>query len=104
MANFKAAKITLISNPSQPGGPMHQEFFRRFRWPFAGVAVAAIAAMSSLGALADSEAIVPEPPAMKVQAVMPGAWYVQGLPELGSSANQNFISNAGFVITADGWS
>ena len=81
---------------------MHQEFFRRFRWPFAGVAVAAIVALSSLGALADSEVIVPEPPPMKVQTVMPGAWYVQGLPELGSSANQNFISNAGFVITADG--
>ena len=81
---------------------MHQEPFRRFRWPFAAMAVAAIVALSSLGALADSEAILPEPPPMKVQAVMPGAWYVQGLPELGSSANQNFISNAEFVITADG--
>ncbi|MBP6338356.1 MAG: MBL fold metallo-hydrolase [Vitreoscilla sp.] len=31
-----------------------------------------------------------------------GAYYVQGLSELGSGANQNFISNAGFVITDAG--
>ena len=29
-------------------------------------------------------------------------WYVQGLSELGSPANQNFISNAGFVVTPAG--
>lgn len=81
---------------------MHQESFRRLLLPLAGLAVATMVALSSLDALAGSEANMPEPPPMKVQAVMPGAWYVQGLPELGSSANQNFISNAGFVITADG--
>ena len=43
-----------------------------------------------------------EPPALLPQAVAPGTWYVQGLSELGSSANQNFISNAGFVVTDDG--
>ena len=32
----------------------------------------------------------------------PSAWYVQGLSALGSPANQNFVSNAGFVITPDG--
>ncbi len=43
------------------------------------------------------------PPAidMKPQEVAPGCWYVEGLSALGSSANQNFISNAGFVVTAD---
>lgn len=39
---------------------------------------------------------------MLPQQVAPDAWYVQGLPELGSSANQNFISNAGFVVTKQG--
>lgn len=34
--------------------------------------------------------------------VAPGAWMVQGLSALGSSANRNFVSNAGFVVTNDG--
>jgi len=29
-------------------------------------------------------------------------WFVQGVPALGSPANRNFISNAGFVVTDDG--
>jgi glyoxylase-like metal-dependent hydrolase (beta-lactamase superfamily II) len=39
---------------------------------------------------------------MTAQQVSPSAWYVQGLSALGSPANQNFVSNAGFVITPDG--
>ena len=35
-------------------------------------------------------------------AVAPGAWMVQGSSALGSSANRNFISNAGFVVTDEG--
>jgi glyoxylase-like metal-dependent hydrolase (beta-lactamase superfamily II) len=31
-----------------------------------------------------------------------GAWFVQGEAALGSAANQNFISNAGFVVTPAG--
>ena len=31
-----------------------------------------------------------------------GAWMVQGLSALGSSANRNFVSNAGFVVTPGG--
>ena len=34
--------------------------------------------------------------------VAPHTYFVQGLPEMGSSANQNFISNAGFVVTPAG--
>jgi glyoxylase-like metal-dependent hydrolase (beta-lactamase superfamily II) len=34
--------------------------------------------------------------------VAPGVWYVQGLSALGAPANQNFISNAGFVVTPAG--
>ena len=40
--------------------------------------------------------------ALKPVQVAKGAYYVQGLSELGSGANQNFISNAGFVITDAG--
>jgi glyoxylase-like metal-dependent hydrolase (beta-lactamase superfamily II) len=39
---------------------------------------------------------------MVAQRVSPSAWYVEGVSALGSSANQNFISNAAFVVTADG--
>ncbi len=35
-------------------------------------------------------------------AVAPGVWMVQGGSALGSSANRNFISNAGFVVTGEG--
>jgi len=34
--------------------------------------------------------------------VAPHTYFVQGFPEMGSSANQNFISNAGFVVTPGG--
>ena len=39
---------------------------------------------------------------MDVIRVAENAYYVQGLSALGSSANQNFISNAGFIVTDDG--
>lgn len=42
-----------------------------------------------------------EPP-MVAQQVASSAWYVEGVSALGSPANQNFISNAGFVITPAG--
>lgn len=45
-------------------------------------------------------------PVMQARAVSASAsasaWYVEGLSALGSSQNQNFISNAGFVITPVG--
>ena len=34
--------------------------------------------------------------------VAPDIWYVQGEAAMGSAANRNFISNAGFVVTDDG--
>ncbi len=39
---------------------------------------------------------------MRTEKVSALAWYVQGASALGSSANQNFISNAGFVVTPAG--
>lgn len=51
-------------------------------------------------------ATVPAQPAqsapMKAQQVSPSAWYVQGDSALGTPANRNFISNAGFVVTPAG--
>ncbi len=43
----------------------------------------------------------PQRVAMEVQQVAPDVYYVQGMSALGSPANQNFISNAGFVVTGD---
>lgn len=44
------------------------------------------------------------PPSPHVQPVRvaPGVYFVQGLSALGSPANRNFISNAGFVVTPAG--
>ena len=39
---------------------------------------------------------------MRLQRVAEGAWFVQGEAALGSSANRNFISNAGVIVTGDG--
>jgi glyoxylase-like metal-dependent hydrolase (beta-lactamase superfamily II) len=41
-------------------------------------------------------------PEMHPQRVSASSWYVEGLSALGSSANQNFISNAAFVVTPAG--
>lgn len=41
-------------------------------------------------------------PPLQPQQVSASAWYVEGLSTLGTSANQNFISNAAFVITPAG--
>jgi glyoxylase-like metal-dependent hydrolase (beta-lactamase superfamily II) len=46
-------------------------------------------------AIAAAQKVAPQP-------VGPGIWMVQGESALGSSANRNFISNAAFVVTADG--
>jgi glyoxylase-like metal-dependent hydrolase (beta-lactamase superfamily II) len=39
---------------------------------------------------------------MTLSQVSPSAWYVQGLSALGTPENQNFISNAAFVVTPAG--
>lgn len=49
-----------------------------------------------------SAAWAQDAPQMKAVQVSPSAWYVQGLSALGSPANQNFISNAAFVVTPAG--
>jgi glyoxylase-like metal-dependent hydrolase (beta-lactamase superfamily II) len=39
---------------------------------------------------------------VRAQRVADGAWFVQGEAALGSAANRNFVSNAGFVVTPEG--
>ncbi|MDO8903216.1 MBL fold metallo-hydrolase [Hydrogenophaga sp.] len=55
----------------------------------------------ALACTAPSHAADPEPP-MQAARVTPNTYYVQGLSQLGSPKNQNFISNAGFVVTPTG--
>ncbi|WP_335645438.1 MBL fold metallo-hydrolase [Melaminivora suipulveris] len=61
---------------------------------------AALAGSAGLG-LGWAAAAQAAEPAMRAQEAAPGCWYVQGLSELGSKDNQNFISNAGFIVTSD---
>ncbi len=65
------------------------------RIPLRGRALLLSLAFAVQGAMAQA-------PAMTPQQVSPSAWFVQGASALGSPANQNFISNAGFVVTPAG--
>lgn len=53
-------------------------------------------------ALAAAQVQAQEGPAMVAHQVSASAWYVEGVSALGSPANQNFISNAAFVVTPAG--
>jgi glyoxylase-like metal-dependent hydrolase (beta-lactamase superfamily II) len=66
---------------------------RRWRGWLAGLACA-------LGAMHPTHARAEEP-SMEARQLSPSAWSVEGLSALGSPANQNFVSNAGFVVTRD---
>jgi len=41
-------------------------------------------------------------PVLRAVPVAERVWFVQGAAALGTPANRNFISNAGFVVTDDG--
>ena len=41
-------------------------------------------------------------PVLRAERVADRVWFVQGAAALGSPANRNFISNAGFIVTDDG--
>jgi glyoxylase-like metal-dependent hydrolase (beta-lactamase superfamily II) len=60
--------------------------------------LATLACSLLLATKADAQTLPPLEP-HKVSA---SAWYVEGLSALGTSANQNFISNAAFVVTPAG--
>jgi glyoxylase-like metal-dependent hydrolase (beta-lactamase superfamily II) len=57
-------------------------------------AAAAVLCLASAARAADTP--------VKAVKVADDVWVVQGESALGSAANRNFISNAGFVVTADG--
>ena len=77
-----------------PRGPLYSRWLAWLR-----LVGAALVALGTLGGLqAQASELAP----MVARQVVPGVWYVQGLAALGSSANQNFISNAGFVVTTQG--
>jgi glyoxylase-like metal-dependent hydrolase (beta-lactamase superfamily II) len=60
----------------------------------------AVALAAGCGLLRAIDASAAEP--LHAQRVSDTAWFVQGEAALGSSANRNFISNAGFVVTPQG--
>lgn len=62
---------------------------------------AALLGLSLLAVAARAQEAAGVPP-MSARQISPSAWYVEGLSALGSAANQNFISNAGFVVTPAG--
>lgn len=78
---------------------MQAEWDRR-RFLRMGVLLGAVAGAGLQRSMAaDPSATWPE---FKAREAAPGCWYVEGLSALGSPANQNFISNAGFVVTSEG--
>jgi glyoxylase-like metal-dependent hydrolase (beta-lactamase superfamily II) len=58
------------------------------------------ALLACLALLAGAGAAAAQP--LRAQPVTDKVWFVQGEAALGSPANRNFISNAGFVVTGDG--
>lgn len=66
---------------------------RTRRWVIA--AAVALAACAGWGQATPARPVV-------AQQVSPSAWFVQGDAALGTPANRNFISNAGFVVTPAG--
>ena len=58
--------------------------------------------MLVLAGVAPSICLADATPPMHAKSVAEGVWFVQGEAALGSAANRNFISNAGFVVTDDG--
>ncbi|HEX7435726.1 MAG TPA: hypothetical protein VF308_03390 [Caldimonas sp.] len=54
--------------------------------------------LAATGARADAA------PSMHAVQVSAHAWTVQGASALGSRENDNFISNAGFIVTPAAWS
>lgn len=63
-------------------------------------ALLAVATLLSFAGAASAQGAAAR--AVTPQRVSPSAWFVQGEAALGSPANRNFISNAGFVVTREG--
>jgi glyoxylase-like metal-dependent hydrolase (beta-lactamase superfamily II) len=67
-----------------------------------GFAAAAMWAMLAPDWVAAAGAAGTEGSALQAREIADRVWFVQGQAALGSPANRNFISNAGFVVTDDG--
>ena len=65
-------------------------------------ALRALAALwlAALTSLAVAQSV--DDPRLRASKVAPDIWFVQGQAAMGSAANRNFISNAGFVVTDAG--
>ncbi len=63
-----------------------------------GLAVGGLMATAATAQAPPPEAVAPLP----LQQVADNVWFVQGQAALGSPANRNFISNAGFIVTPEG--
>ena len=98
-----ASMPACLSRPARlPPAPQRVPARRRAGLQLARTLVATAGAASGWRAMAaapaiESMAIL----AMPLQKVSTRCGFVQGLSEMGSSANGNFISNAGFIETAD---
>jgi glyoxylase-like metal-dependent hydrolase (beta-lactamase superfamily II) len=75
-------------------GPVH-----RFRWWITVLALVAILVPFAVRAAGTDN---PHATALQATQVTDRVWFVQGAAALGSPANRNFISNAGFIVTDDG--
>ena len=73
--------------------PQHASWVEMTRW--LSWLVIALFGLQASAAFAATEPV-------KAQQVASGAWFVQGEAALGSAANRNFISNAGFIVTPKG--
>jgi len=72
---------------------------RARRWWFAAIALLAAVLPLAVRAVGAAGATGP---ALHAEQVADRVWFVQGAAALGSPANRNFISNAGFIVTDDG--
>lgn len=82
---------------------MEKQPYRIGIWSIA-LMVACFAGMPIAQAQTSSAPQVSADGAIQVKAIQvaPNTYFVQGVPEMGSKKNQNFISNAGFVVTPKG--
>ena len=76
---------------------MKRQLFTGICWPRAAAWMLAIMVLSGC-----ANRFGPDGPPVTPHQVSPSAWIVQGLAAQGSSHNQNFISNAGFIVTPAG--
>lgn len=82
---------------------MRRSFFTFFPLKAGLLATLFVLALVALAGLAGcANRFGPDGPPVTPRQVSPSAWIVQGLAAQGTPQNQNFISNAGFIVTPAG--